>query len=81
MHPRRCKHGNLKLDLNRRPRPGLAAGAWQEGHVCRDHVFAATGEAFDSPDDGAVLRLKFGAARGDINLGFGRVGRHGDLGR
>jgi len=80
VHPGRRKHGHLELHLNRGPRPGLAAGARHQGHVCRNHILAAAGETLDPPDDGAVLRLEFGAACGDVDLGFGRVGGDGDLG-
>lgn len=55
------------------------AGAGHEGDVGGDHELAAPGEALDPPDQSSVLGLKARPARGDVDVGLGRVGGDRDL--
>mmetsp|Transcript_6899 Transcript_6899/g.15243 ORF Transcript_6899/g.15243 Transcript_6899/m.15243 type:complete len:215 (-) Transcript_6899:502-1146(-) len=79
MHPRRRKHGHLKLHIDRRTIPRLRPHQPYQFHVRRQHALGRSREPFDSPHDGVLFRFVFGPTEGILDFGFGCVFRDGDF--
>lgn len=79
MHTRGCKHGHLKLHIDRWTNPCLGTNCTDQFQVNCEHALSFAGEAFDSPYNSILFWFVFSTSKGVFDFGFRCVFRNRDF--